>query len=318
MQCCTDCGRSNRPGVHFCTHCGKPTAASGGSLGSPTGMVAVAVLAIGLLAFLTIRPVDGTQSPAGPFVSPPAAQHELVAGGEGLDRATAQVEAAAGDDESPDSRRAPDDAVHEKLGELAAPPFAVAGALDSAPQSLAGTSAWAGNAPGLDPWLSSIDGLETLSTGWTLSTPSPRGSPFTLRTAQALAGPAHPFPERAQASAAPAHASAAAAQAQDGADTQALDARPPPQAPAPASSSLAKRTAIDGGRARGDAAPARAKARRAWLSRLRAEIEACEGNLIVRTVCTESAKMRHCTTADAWGEVTECPAARLPDLATFD
>ncbi len=303
MQCCTDCGRSNRPGVHFCTHCGKPIAASGGSLGSPTGMVAVAVLAIGLLAFLTIRPVDGTQPSTG-SASSPTARHELVDGGEALHRATAQVEVLAGDDESPDATSAPDDAVHENRGETSEPPSVDAGAPDPSAGSPAGAAAPAALAPGLDPWLASVDVVEALASEWTMPAASPPGLPFTLRTAPALAGPAHAFVE-------PAHARADA-------DAPAFDTRPPPKEPRPASSPLARQATVDGGRVRSDATGARAKARKTWLTRLRAEIEACEGNLIVRTVCMESAKMRHCTSANAWGEVTECPAARLPELATFD
>ena len=57
MQRCADCGHPNRPGVRFCTHCGKPAAASEATTKGPTAVVAVAVLAVGLFAFLNIRPM---------------------------------------------------------------------------------------------------------------------------------------------------------------------------------------------------------------------------------------------------------------------
>jgi len=43
--------------VRFCTHCGKPAAASEATTKGPTAVVAVAVLAVGLFAFLNIRPM---------------------------------------------------------------------------------------------------------------------------------------------------------------------------------------------------------------------------------------------------------------------
>jgi len=54
------------------------------------------------------------------------------------------------------------------------------------------------------------------------------------------------------------------------------------------------------------------------LNQLRAELAACEGDFVARTICREAAKHRHCASADAWGKVSECPAARLPDLANFN
>lgn len=57
MPRCADCGHPNRPGVRFCTHCGKPAAASEAATKGPTAVVAVAVLAVGLFAFLNIRPM---------------------------------------------------------------------------------------------------------------------------------------------------------------------------------------------------------------------------------------------------------------------
>lgn len=259
MQCCTDCGHSNRSGVHFCTHCGK--AISGSAVARPTAVVAAMVLAVGLVAFLTIRPVaqprDSAEAPASTLaVQEPAS--------------TPDIEVA-------------------DAAEATNP-------LEAAMQS-GGDSTGAVATPGLDPSLADRDAIAAPSSELMVPAVSSAGSSLELQAALALAEPA------------------AAHDPVGAPDPHAP--RPHAQLPPPATPA-ARRAALDSVPARSAAASPRPIARQSWLASLRAEIEACEGNLIVRTVCAESAKMRRCTSASAWGKVPECPAARLPNLATFN
>lgn len=58
MHLCAGCGHSNRPEAWFCTHCDRPILASDAmEAPAPTSIVAIVVLAVGLLVFLTIRPM---------------------------------------------------------------------------------------------------------------------------------------------------------------------------------------------------------------------------------------------------------------------
>src|SRR5690606_35780952 len=68
MQHCIDCGHANRPGMHFCTHCGTALVVPREGLRSPPAVVAAAVLLVGQLAFLTIRP----DAPSDPVANPVA------------------------------------------------------------------------------------------------------------------------------------------------------------------------------------------------------------------------------------------------------
>ncbi len=274
MQGCTDCGHSNRSGVHFCTHCGKPVVASGASLSGPTTIVAAVVLAIGLLAFLTIRPVASTQSAAETFPSPPSALQD----------------AAAADDGAAHDAQASE---HQLALPAPAPT-----SLEPAEQAADGSTAQVDAMPGLDPSLASLDVIQAPSSE--LMTPaSSSASPLVLQAAPALSGQAR------------------ALDAAHEERPSVLPVRPPAQRSPVASSPVAKRATVESG-AQSDGAPARAKARESWLRTLHAKIEACDGNFIVRTICAERAKMRHCTSADAWGEVPECPAAPPTELATFN
>jgi len=326
MQRCTDCGYSNRSGVHYCTHCGKAVAASTSSIGGPTTLVAAAVLAIGLLAFLTIRPVASTQSPEETASPPLSALHGAVAADEGSLPPVEGVELTSGEDavnpvrepdEAASATMAPDVGMDEAgmpgdvVNETAATNDAVHGAkapeevvhgasaLENAPVVAGGATAQA--TPGLDPSLASVDVIDTRASE--LMTPA-ASTPASSLVPQVAPTPVEPGRVR--------HAA-------DGDRPSAHSpARRPAQHLPEASSSVHKRAAVERSSTRSDVAPVRTKARDSWRTQLRSEIEACDGNFIVRTVCVERAKLRHCTPANAWGDVPECPVPPMPELATFN
>lgn len=242
MRSCTGCGHPNRPGVRFCTHCGRPAPASDATARrAPTSAVAVIVLAVGLLAFLTIQPIAPRRADDAPG------------------RALVPVVA------SPDPVASP--------GPVASPDPAAVPAAAAAPDPVASTS---------EP----------------RDLVLPAAAPLAMPTAPALSQGAASPPARPELR---------------------PRVRTPPArvTPPQPSSSPAKHAAVDPAPSPGTAS-LRSPQRAEWLVRLRAELDACEGDLIVRTICRETAKFRHCASADAWGRVPECPAARLPDLANFN
>lgn len=296
MQACADCGHTNRPGVPFCTQCGRRVA-SGATAGRPTSIIAAAVLAIGLLAFLTIRPMGSHETTAAVATASEAVTTtETLKISEQMTMPEAttmpeavtlpELEALPESTVLPESTATPEPA--ETVPEV--PSFASPLATPAAPavsqpaQELEAAgpsvSAHPSPAPSLSPREPSSSPRESLSSPRD-SLPSPRESP---------PSPLEPSSSPARASSLP---------------------------PVP-SSSQAKHAAAVGRAPSVHGSTVRPPERASWLRKLRAELDACEGNLIVRTVCAETAKLRYCTPADAWGEVPECPAARLPDLATFN
>ncbi len=253
MQSCAGCGRPHRPGVHYCTQCGRPTTASQAGLRGPTGVAAVVVLSIGLLAFLTIRPiVPRSTTSAIAVVAPVLQAHEPPTPERGALASGSVV-----------------DIVDSDVG-------ANASVRETATSDVA----------------QAVSATEVL--------PVPATVDAALQAAQALLGdPAPALDDPASALDDPASAHKAA------------PARPSRPA-LPSSSSPARHAALDATPAR-RVAKLPATAGRSWLGTLRAELEACDGGFIARTICRERAKFRHCGSADAWGEVPECPAARVPE-----
>jgi len=310
MQRCLDCGHPNRPGVRFCTHCGKPEPASGATAKGPTTIVAVVVLAVGLLAFLSIRPIPPRQAVTTASSAPAQIVEPLdaaaVARVESSDAADALVAAPTAVTEE---SLASIDAVSSldaliPSAELAQP----SPAADPAEPPSATSTAALVEAPATfdSPMSASSPGSEVLGSG-----------ELVLPAAAPLAMPAAPPPlaPRQHVAGPPLHRDAASRP-----HVPAPPASPPHSESPPVSSALsspARHAAVD-------AAPARRIASRpsrqpvGWLNQLRAEMAACEGDFLARTICRETAKHQHCESANAWGTVPECPAARLPDFANFN
>lgn len=309
MQRCADCGHPNRPGVRFCTHCGKPEPASGATAKGPTAIVAVVVLAVGLFAFLSIRPIAPRQAgvavsdaPA-QIVEPSAATGVAVVGSSDAADVPVVVTAAVTAES-----RAPIDAVSDvddvtasaALGQPSPAP-------DFNPPALATNT---GSLP--EPPLSLDSAMRAPSPGSEVL----GSGELALPTAAPLAMPASPAPLAPRQ-----HISAVldkdAASRAHASPPPASTPAPEPSPPLPALSSPARHAAVD-------AAPARRSASRSsrqpasWVNELRAEMAACEGDFLARTICRETAKHQHCESANAWGKVPECPAARLPDFANFN
>ncbi|MDT3679491.1 MAG: zinc ribbon domain-containing protein [Burkholderiaceae bacterium] len=304
MQRCPDCGHLNRPGVRFCTHCGKPEPASGATAKGPTAVVAVAVLAVGLLAFLSIGPIAPRQAGSAAIEAPAQVVEPSDAATVPVPAPTAvTAEAIAAVDAVTDVEAVTASA------ELARPPAA-----ESAPPALAtGTPALVEPPPALDSAMSGPDPVSdviesadlVLPAAVPLAMPSP---PAPAAPAQHLASSALHKDAASRTSVSPAHASATP-------ESPAHASASP--SPLPALSSPARHAAIDAAPARLAASPS-SRQPASWLNRLRAELAACEGDFFARTLCRETAKHRHCASANAWGMVPECPAARLPDLANFN
>lgn len=374
MQHCIDCGHANRPGMHFCTHCGTALVVPREGLRSPPAVVAVAVLLVGQLAFLTIRP----DAPSDPVANPVANLAASAAGqaqsassdGPGPTRAAdafASLAPAEGDSElrpatagagsvvqhlsertDPASNREPTQT--DPLASHAVAHASSAGADASAQRrpiaddDRDSVHAWADAAHEVQaepPQPQTFDGADS---GHASAVPAdaderlvaPMASPdsaaqaelvlpasasaMTTRALQVVPGsedarafdgaPAR-HAEPSGSPVAPRAKSAAAAGATRLPDAASKDG--PARAASPPAPSSGKRVA--------DAASHRAGTHPqvgGWIQRLRTALDACDGNLIVRTVCEEGVKMRYCTSANAWGKVDECPGALLPDLATFN
>lgn len=309
MQRCPDCGHSNRPEVRFCTHCGKPEPASGTITTGPTTIVAVVVLAVGLLVFLSIRPVTPRQ--AGTVAVGAPAQIVGPSDASGVARV-----------ERSDAAALPVVTPTEATAEAIAPIGAVADV-----QAVAARAALAASLPAIDSAVPPSTGTTTPvepppapDSAMSASGPAPDvpdSGQLVLPAADPLAMPASPSPPAPrQHVAGPAQHEESASRAHVWPPSVSASASASaPSSPSPALSSPAEHAA-DG------AAPARRVASRPgrsarWLNQLRAELAACEGDFFTRTICREKAKFRHCAPADGWGKVAECPAAALPGLANY-
>jgi len=251
--------------VHYCTQCGRPTTASEAVLRRPTGIAAVVVLSIGLLAFLTVRPIVPRSTTSAVDVVQAMSATEMLPVPATVDAALQATQALL------------DDAAPTSLDPAPAAPGTATAALD--PAAIALDPA----AVALDPSAAALD-----------ATPAAFGP-----TSPALDGGVPALGEPVPALGDPASAHKAAS------------ARPSRSALPPASSP-ARHAALDPTPAR-RVAKLKATAGRSWLGTLRAELEACDGDFIARTICRERAKFRHCGSQDAWGEVVECPAASVPE-----
>ncbi len=278
MQSCAGCGRPHRPDVRYCTQCGRPTTASEAVLRGPTGIAAIVVLAIGLLAFLTIRPIVPRSTTSAVAVVAPASV------GATAKPAVAQAVRATEVLPVPATVDASLQATQALLGEAAPTSF------DPAPVALGSATA------ALDPATAALD-------------PAPAAldpAPAALDTTPAAFDPTSP----ALDGGVPALGDPAPALDDPASAHKAAPARPSRPA-LPPSSSPARHAALDPTPAR-RVAKRQATAGRSWLGTLRAELEACDGDFIARTICRERAKFRHCGSEGAWGEVPECPAASVP------
>lgn len=292
MPSCTDCGHAHRPGVLFCTQCGKP-AASPEMTGEPTSIVAVVVLAVGLLAFLSIGPMMPRQATNAVATAPAPRTGAVSVPDRGNGEADAGIDQAVPlphPEEPPSATAAvldPRATVPVEAAMMPAEAAVIPGGAAAVPGGAAAVSGGAAVAPG----------EEAAPREVVVAAP---GNATTPRVMPAAPETAHSTRERearrATSVGAPERVSPA-----------------PPRAPSP-SPLRARYAAVDSPSSRGSAM-ARPTERGSWLRELRTELDACQGNFIARTICREKAKFRHCAPAGAWGEVPECPSERPPDLA---
>lgn len=282
---CTRCGHANRPAVHFCTHCGLPARRSRFPVREASVVLVTIGLAVALAAYqlwfdhaAAVRPAERQTAPAA------VAQADIAAEPPAADPAPQPAAAPVPADEpshAQPSSRAPAAPVPESAPLHEAP---LAQPLpEPVPSDPGEVSAAPAPLAGVDPLLDPLDDAprslpEPLTPGRARPAPPAPAKP-------AVAGPRRPAPIAASS-----------------------PSRTRAPEPTDARDRAGKRVAAESTRARPD-----------WYRALRGALAACESDpLLARIVCRESAKLRHCTPANAWGQVAECPRARVSDATNFN
>lgn len=312
MPSCTDCGHAHRPGALFCTQCGKP-AASPEMTGEPTSIVAVVVLAVGLLAFLSIGPMMPRQATNAVATAPVQRMEAVSIPDRGNGEADAGIERAV---PLPHPDEPPSSAAAAVLEPPATAPVEAAMMPAEAAVVHGGAAAALGEAAVVSGGAAVVPGGAAVVPGGAAAVPGGAAVPGEEAAPReaVVAAPGKATPRAMPAAPEPAH-STREREARRATSVGAPERASPAPPRAPSSSPLrARYAAVDSSPSRGSA-KARPTERGSWLRELRTELDACQGNFIARTICREKAKFRHCTPAGAWGEVPECPSERPPDVA---
>ncbi len=324
MQSCAECGRSNRPDVRYCTQCGEPMSAPQAAPRGPSWRVSLAVLSIGVLIFLTIRPIAPHSTTVAAGATPAQQGHALRQPTPG---AVESRSVSGGDGVSPDTpvrAENPSGAPAMHASETLFVPAILGAALETTQRLLEAAATPLDPAPAtidaavisFDPAPTTLDAAPSLVDA---------AAPDSVVAASEIIEPAALDASRFDATRAasdsaplalgdaePAALGNAAPAALGNAGPpvrKAVPARAPSHARSP-SSSPSRHAALDAASA-GRVAKLRTAGGGSWLGALRAELEACGGDFIARTICRERAKFRHCGPRGAWGDVPECPAARI-------